>query len=165
MGKDDTAMPDGHSNKPGDEAQPGEGRTQTRLGCGIVTALAIAVGAVVVLIVGGGDGESETIFLSASVQIDGRGYVYIANDDTFDWSGVKLELNENYVHRRDVLSAGVRISLPLAEFILDDGTRFNFLTTKALQLTITACVPVTGDGDMTLCSAGYGWGYTNLVWD
>ena len=148
-----------------DEEKTKEERKQTRLGCGIALALVVAAVAATVLLVGGRDGEDETVSLSASAQTDGRGYVYVTNNDMFDWSGVKLALNENYVHRLDVLSAGERIALPIAEFILDDGTRFNPATTKVLQLTITACAPVAGEGDTVLCSAGYQWGYTKLVWD
>ena len=109
--------------------------------------------------------SDDPITLNASAQTDAQGNIYITNNDIQDWIGVELKLNGDYIHVVDVLSAGKRIALPLREFTLDDGTRFNPVATKVLQLTISACIQVEGDGDRVLCSDGYGWGFTSLVWE
>ena len=150
--------------RPEGDQQEADGVRRGKWGCLAVIALVVAVVAFVV-IASSGDDETITVTLNAAAETDGLGNLYVTNNDEEPWIGVKLEINETYHRQSDSFSAGKKIKIPLYEFILDDGTRFNYVATKVLKLEITACVYYEGNGDDVLCPADFAWGYSSLVWN
>lgn len=73
--------------------------------------------------------------LTAHVSHLGSKFV-ITNNDTFDWRDCDLDLNSDYQARRNSVSAGQTIELQTASFVKSDGTSFNWLTTKPMQLQV-----------------------------
>ena len=154
------------SNMSTDEHQDegNDGTSRIRWGCLAGVAIAVAVVAVVVIAVNQND-DTITVALKAAAETDGRGNVYITNNDDEPWLSAKLELNGTYRHFMDSFPSNKQLKIPLHEFILDDGTRFNYQATKALELSITACVYTPGVGADILCPDDFAWGSTLLVWD
>lgn len=131
---------------------------------GCVSVIALVVIVIVIAVVSGGEDEGATITLSAQASTDGAGNVYVTNDDTFVWYDIELKVNGEFAYSLDELSARERMQIASREFVKNDGTRFNWLATKVLELAITACVP-KADVESTICGDGYAWGYTRLVWE
>jgi hypothetical protein len=78
--------------------------------------------------------------LDASVSFSGTQFT-ITNKNSYDWNGVKLEINggivsRGYVLRMDRLAAGQTYKVGAAQFTKSDGERFNPLTHKVKQLLI-----------------------------
>ncbi len=147
-----------------DEQKEADEVRRGKWGCLAVIAVGVAAVAMIVLLSSGGD-DVATVTLNAAAQTDGLGNLYVTNNDAEPWIGVKLEINETYIRHSDSFSAGKEIKIPLYEFILDDGTRFNYVATKVLKLEITACVYLEGNGEDVLCPADFAWGYSGLVWN
>lgn len=83
---------------------------------------------------------SKTLDLNVKVTMTG-GTVSITNNDTFDWTNVKFEMNSQglksgYVYRTSRVKAGQTVQVSMSNFTLGDGTRFNILTTKALNFSV-----------------------------
>jgi len=109
-----------------------------------------------VLAVGSSGGSSSTdtsstvADLNAKVTLSGA-TLSVTNDDSFDWSEVKFELNSQglksgYTYRVATVKAGQTVKLSLSDFTLGDGTRFNVLTTKPLNFGVWCKVPKGGNG-------------------
>lgn len=73
--------------------------------------------------------------LNAQVKHTG-GYFEITNNDTYSWGNCDLDLNSDYSMKGVKLIAGQTFRIPAREFTKNDGTRFNFFTTKPQQLYI-----------------------------
>lgn len=70
-----------------------------------------------------------------------QGRLLVTNCDSFDWIVVKLLLNDQYVFKGQHLRrwvAGAQFNLPTWEFVNDQGTRFDWRSTKLLKLRIVA---------------------------
>lgn len=79
------------------------------------------------------------------VRFDGRQFI-IRNDDTFDWSNVKLELNGGlfsggYELKEPAIKGKTTYTVGALRFANSDGTRFNPFTMKPQKLTISADTP------------------------
>ena len=145
------------------EAQDNDTR-RIRWGCLAGITIVVAVVAFIVVVATRND-DTITVNLKAASQTDGRGNIYITNNGEEPWLGVELELNGTYHQAMDSFPTGEQLKIPLYEFTLDDGTRFNYQATKVLELRITACVYVIEAGDDILCPAEFAWGTTVLVWN
>ncbi|UCG94449.1 MAG: hypothetical protein JSW13_01435 [Candidatus Aerophobus sp.] len=89
--------------------------------------------------------SSSTIDLKASVKFDGTQFV-ISNNDNFDWTNVKLEVNSGllrggFVLKAQRMSAGEIYTVGAMQFAKGDGTRFNPFTTKAQKFSIWCDTP------------------------
>ena len=70
-----------------------------------------------------------------------QGRLLVTNRESFDWIVVKLLLNDQYVFNGQYPRrwfAGARLSLPTWEFVNDQGTRYDWTSTKPLKLRIVA---------------------------
>lgn len=89
--------------------------------------------------------SSATIDLEASVRFDGSQFI-ITNQDSFDWTTVKLEVNSGlltggYVLKVKRLEAGHTYTVGALQFAKGDGTRLNPFTTKPQKFSIWCDVP------------------------
>jgi hypothetical protein len=124
----------------------------------------VAVVAVIALLSSGSD-DTITVTLSAASSTDGTGHIYITNKGDEPWISVEMELNGTYRYQEDSIPMGEEIKLSLYEFTLEDGTRFNYMATKVLELRIKACVYYPTAGADILCPEDFAWGTTALVWN
>jgi len=89
--------------------------------------------------------RSDSEELKATVRFTGTQFV-ITNNDAFDWTDLKMEINSGlissgYVLRVDRMSAGETYTVGALQFAKSDGTRFNPFTTKPQNLSIWADTP------------------------
>lgn len=84
--------------------------------------------------------SSRFIDLKASVEFNGIEFV-ITNNDTFDWTNVKMELNDTFTLRIKKIQAGETYYLMAGQFAKKDGTRFNPFMTKLLRANIFCDTP------------------------
>jgi hypothetical protein len=83
--------------------------------------------------------------LNASVHFDGAQYI-ISNNDDFDWTNVKLEVNAGllkggYVYNVAILKKQQTYTIGSMQFAKGDGTRFNPYTMKAINIDIWCDTP------------------------
>ena len=66
--------------------------------------------------------------------------IQLTNRDTFDWHDVTVVLNDHYNYSENIslLKAGETYEANLANFITNDGTRFDIRVTKPLRITVTS---------------------------
>ncbi len=89
---------------------------------------------------------STDIPLKAAIRFTGSQFV-ISNNDSFDWTNVKFELNSpglfssGYILKARRIEAGNVYTVGAMQFAKDDGTRFNPITTKAKKLWISCDTP------------------------
>lgn len=122
---------------------------QTGIGCLVVLGLIIFFIAIISI---GGGGENQkaettpsTIDLNASVNFTGEQFV-IANEDNFDWTDVKLEVNSGllkggYVLRTKKMIAGETYTVGALQFAKGDGTKLNPFAVKPLNFSIWCDTP------------------------
>jgi len=89
--------------------------------------------------------ESSTEYLKCSVKYTGTQFV-ITNNDSFDWSNVKLEINSSglksgYILQTSVIRAGQTYKVGAMQFAKKDGEKFNPFTHKALKFTVWCDTP------------------------
>lgn len=89
--------------------------------------------------------SSATIDLEASVRFDGSQFI-ITNQDSFDWTTVKLEVNSGlltggYVLKVKRLEAGHVYTVGALQFAKGDGTRLNPWKVKPQKFSIWCDVP------------------------
>ncbi len=119
----------------------------------LVGCLAIVIAIAVIAIVagvctpgdGGGSTTSSVVTLSASVRDTGIQFV-VTNNDSFDWTNVKLEVNpgiltDGYVLRVPRISSGEVYYAGVGLFAKGSGERFNPLTHKAIDFSIWCDTP------------------------
>ena len=90
-------------------------------------------------------GRSSTVKLNAKVVYPGARFV-ISNNDSFDWKNVKLEIVSETTDDRFSLKvpnilAGETYTAAAAEFLKDEGTRFNPYTMKPKKFWILCDTP------------------------
>jgi len=88
---------------------------------------------------------SSTIDLKASVRFTGTQFV-ITNNNSFDWTNVKLEVNSGllrggFVLKTKRICAGETYTVRAMQFAKGDGNRFNPLTNKPLNFSIWCDTP------------------------
>lgn len=93
----------------------------------------------------GDSGKNSTIDLKASVNFTGTQFI-IKNNDTFNYTNVKLEVNSQglkngYILKTSILKAGESFTVGAAQFTKGDGTRFNPFTIKPKNLSIWCDTP------------------------
>jgi len=113
------------------------------IGCGGLFVLVIII-IIIAAISGGGNNSSNnpSTTLNAQVRYVG-GLIYIGNNDDFSWTDVKCELNSGlissgYTYSINTLEAHSNQSISLSQFTKSDGTRFDILSTKPLNIYIHA---------------------------
>jgi hypothetical protein len=93
--------------------------------------------------------SSEYVPLKGAVETNGDGTITLTNRDSFDWSDVELTINfkvlGGYKLKTSVIAAGQSFTANVREFTEDDGTRFNPLATKILNVNVT-CTTKSGRG-------------------
>ena len=92
--------------------------------------------------------RTSTVKLTAKVVYPGSRFI-ISNNDSFDWKNVKLEIvsettDDRFSLRLLNLLAGETYTAAAAEFLKDDGTRFNTNTMKPKEIRIL-CETQTGE--------------------
>ena len=97
-----------------------------------------------------GSGRTSTVKLNAKVIYPGARFI-ISNNDPFDWKNVKLKIIPETTEDRFGLSvpnilAGETYTAAAAEFIKDDGTRFNPYTMKPKKFWILCDTPTRENG-------------------
>jgi len=90
-------------------------------------------------------GRTSTVKLNAKVVYPGERFV-ISNNDLFDWKNVKLEIVSEITEDRFSLKvpnilAGETYTAAAAEFLKDEGTRFNPYTMKLKKFWILCDTP------------------------
>ena len=158
--KDETPAPD--EQQQGGEQKAAQGRKEMAMGCGFAICL-VALAVIVTLMVTSGSKEPETVRLSAGASTGG-GELRIENRDGFAWFDIELKLNGEYLFWQDSLSAGAHVTIPLREFTDNYGARFNWQTTKPLELVVIACVRSEDGTSSQLCPDGMHWGHSSLRW-
>ncbi|PHR98334.1 MAG: hypothetical protein COA78_26235 [Blastopirellula sp.] len=97
--------------------------------------------ALVLLGVMAGDSDSSTdSTISATVNFS-RTEVKITNNDTFHWTKVKLKINGSYVLNKQFIRAGEIVIVHKNDFATSGGERFNVLTMKMQNLSISCDTP------------------------
>ena len=91
--------------------------------------------------------RTSTVKLTAKVVYPGARFI-ISNNDSFDWENVKLELisettEDRFSLRVPNILAGQTYTVAAAEFLKDDGIRFNPSTMKPKEILIL-CDTLTG---------------------
>ncbi len=121
-----------------------------RLIGGILAAL-IVLGALLSFF-GGGEKEpveppkqekvesKERVDLNAEATIK-RPNLVLINNDAFAWRDVDVSVNGAYKRRCAFIPAGQRFIIALNSLAKNDGTRFNYVTTKANNIFIYAKIP------------------------
>ncbi len=90
--------------------------------------------------------QTSRVDLNAAIRFTGTQFV-ISNNDNFDWTNVKFELNSpglfssGYILNAARIEAGNAYTVGAMQFAKDDGSRFNPITTKAQKLTIFCDTP------------------------
>ena len=90
-------------------------------------------------------GRRSTVKLNAKVIYPGARFI-ISNNDSFDWKNVKLEIisvttEARFSLRVPNISAGETYTAVAAEFLKDDGVRFNPYTMKPKKFWILCDTP------------------------
>jgi len=89
--------------------------------------------------------SSSSDDLNARVRFTGTEFV-IVNNDSFDWTNVKLEVNSKtfssgYILRTSLMEAGQTYTVGAMQFAKSDGEKFNPFTHKALNFSIWCDTP------------------------
>jgi len=87
----------------------------------------------------------QTVDLSAYANFTGEKFV-IVNNDSFDWTNVKLEVNSEtlksgYILNADKMVAGETYTVGAMQFAKKDGTKLNPFTVKPLNFSIWCDTP------------------------
>jgi transcription initiation factor TFIIIB Brf1 subunit/transcription initiation factor TFIIB len=62
----------------------------------------------------------------------------ITNNDSFDWTNVRIRVNSKYTLTTNTMTAGETYTVGMAQFADDSGNRFNPFQTKVLNIFIGA---------------------------
>ena len=94
--------------------------------------------------------QSSTVRLKAKVTFPGARFI-ISNNDSFEWKNVKLEIISETTEDRFSLKvpnilAGETYTAAAAEFLKDDGIRFNPYTMKPKKFWILCDTPTRENG-------------------
>jgi len=115
--------------------------------CGLIIAVLLATGTGDSDRTGGSSRGTapSTVDLNATVRFTGTQFV-IKNDDSFDWTNVKLEINSGLISGGYVLNAermrpGETYTVGAMQFAKSDGERFNPLTHKPQKLSVWCDTP------------------------
>lgn len=93
--------------------------------------------------------SSSTIHLNAGVTFSGTQFI-IQNNDSFDWTNVKLEVNSKtfssgYILKSGRIAAGETYTVGAMQFANSDGEKFNPFSHKPLNFSIW-CDTAKGKG-------------------
>lgn len=123
--------------------------TNKKVGClvlfGIFLFVVILAGIIALAPEEKTEAPSETITLRTQVKFDGAQFI-ITNQDSFDWTHVKMEVNAGLLTGGYILKTGRMESwntytVGALQFAKSDGTRLNPFTTKPQKLSIWCDVP------------------------
>jgi hypothetical protein len=95
-------------------------------------------------------GRSSTVKLNAEVTYPEARFI-ISNNDSFDWENIKLEIisettEDQFGLKIPNILAGQTYTVAAAEFLKDDGTRFNPYTMKPKKFWILCDTPTKKNG-------------------
>jgi hypothetical protein len=103
----------------------------TWVGCLIIIIVLAIIGGIIGVCTGGADNLLKAqIFVVDGVQLE------IHNNDSYDWTDVKLILNSSYTLTTDRMDANTIYTVGMGQFTKGDGTRFNPFTQTPLKLDI-----------------------------
>ena len=139
------------SEKQNNETKPIYPRKETPKWVWIICIISLSI--FIIIIAGSGENkETETIpptssiiDLNTSVNFTGEQFV-IVNEDNFDWTDVKLEVNSGllkggYVLKTEKMVAGETYTVGALRFAKGDGTRLNPFIIKVLNFSIWCDTP------------------------
>jgi len=112
----------------------------------LVIGISIVVGVVIVIaIIATCRSPSRNVGLNAVVTFDGTQFV-ISNEDNFDWTNVKMEVNGGVVfpgfsHNVPKIAAEKTYTVFGNRFFKPDGSQFNPTTTEIQRFTIACDTP------------------------
>lgn len=86
----------------------------------------LAISIFLFLAFGSDSEDTSTTDLNASVRFTGTQFV-ITNNDNFDYTNAKLEVNDDYVLKGYKLKAGETYNVGMMQFADDDGNRFDMM--------------------------------------
>ena len=122
------------------------------IGCLVFIGLIIVIILIVMIDTDGGGGSSSSTQeedsmreLNTSVRYTGTQFE-IVNEDSFNWTNVKLEVNSQglrsgYTLKADVMIAGETYTVGVLQFARKDGERFNPATYKLTNFSIWCDTP------------------------
>ena len=127
-------------------------KSNKMIGCAVFVVLIMIIA--VIVVVGSGDGDSDSGStqkeesirdLNASIRFTGTQFV-ITNNDSFDWTDVKLEVNSQglrsgYILRSNVIEAGTTYTVGAMQFAKKNGEKFNPFTHKPTNFSIWCDTP------------------------
>lgn len=129
-----------------DPAKPKDKRPQISTGAGCVSLIAIfAFVGWCASRIADSPPAPEVPDLTAAVRFTGTQFV-ITNNDSFNWSNCKLEINSGWVSggyelRTDVIGPRSTATVGAMQFAKSDGQRFNPLSMKPNSFSITCDTP------------------------
>ena len=91
----------------------------------LFSAIAFAV-FIVLAVSSSDDTSSSTTDLNVSVSFTGTQFV-ITNNDNFDYTNAKLEVNGDYILKANTIKAGETYTVGMMQFADDDGNRFDIM--------------------------------------
>ncbi|OBW62610.1 MAG: hypothetical protein A9183_06880 [Dehalococcoides mccartyi] len=92
-----------------------------------------------ILTLTGNNATTPTVYLNADVTKSyGDLIIYVQNNDTADWTDVKIELNSGYTCHLTKIAAGTTVQIEITDFITSDGTKFQPSLTAPIALRIVA---------------------------
>ena len=129
-------------------------KEQKKKGLGLLVALGIIIFFIAIISIGGSGENKKTettpptssiIDLNTSVNFTGEQFIII-NEDNFDWTDVKLEVNsellkDGYVLKTKKMVAGETYTVGALQFAKGDGTRLNPFIIKVLNFSIWCDTP------------------------
>ena len=81
--------------------------------------------------------ESKILNFNATYQADGT-FIYITNNDTFDYYDIDLKINDRYKKHVERIKSGQQYAIGFGEFADSEGSRFNLNTTVLQSLSMLA---------------------------
>jgi hypothetical protein len=111
----------------------------------VVGISAVLVVVIVIALIATCRSPSRNVGLNAAVTFDGAQFV-ISNKDNFDWTNVKMEVNEGvaipgFSYNVPKIAAEGTYTVFGNRFFTPDGSQFNPTTTKIVRFTIACDTP------------------------
>jgi len=126
-----------------------QSKTNKQAGIGCLVVIAIIVIYSIISSTKSGSKSStpspQDIHLNASVSFTGTQFI-IQNNDSFNWTGVKLEINSGLIRSGyslnvALIEAAQTYTVGALQFAKSDGTRFNPFSMKPQGIFISASTP------------------------
>ena len=116
-------------------------KTKKTIGCLIFIILVVVAAFIIGNFMSSDSDETGTIPDLKAKATYNDWKINIINLDSYDWNNVKIELNKDYKIELGHIKTETLVSIDVVEFVKSDGTRFNPLTTKPVEIFIRADTP------------------------